>query len=476
MRWPAVAVATLLAIAGAACSSSSPSSSATTTTRAATGATPTTPAPSSTVAVPKTAAERAADAYVWGYPLVVTERTFKLLAQRVPVNRLLFQPAVSTVSSRSIVAPNVDTLYGVAPLDLRGEPYVLTVPAIHDRYYSFQFISAYTDSFAYIGTRATAGRAGTWVITPPGWHRTLPAGVTRLSAPTPQVVVLGRFLVRTPDDVARIHALGDQIRMQPLSAVTGTAAAPAPPAPGAPAGSPQSVAVAGIHFFDELGDALAINPPVDAQDRATMQSFADLGIGPGRHPGTEAGAAVRSALTRGVPLGEKILDRAGSASREVVDGWGVDTRTGVYGHDAVLRAQVARAGWGANVPQEAVYAHAEGDSSGAPFRGTHDYVVHFAAGGLPPVDAFWSVTLYGADHFFVANPIDRYAIGDRTQGLQYGADGSLDIYLAHDAPAVHEANWLPTPTGAFYLSLRLYLPKPSVLDRAYRYPIVRRIR
>jgi hypothetical protein len=116
------------------------------------------------------------------------------------------------------------------------------------------------------------------------------------------------------------------------------------------------------------------------------------------------------------------------------------------------------------------------DSSGASFSGAHDYVLHFAAGGLPPVDAFWSVTLYGADHFFVANPINRYAIGDRTQGLQYGADGSLDIYLAHDAPAGHQANWLPTPTGSFSLSLRLYLPKPSVLDGSYRYPIVRRTR
>lgn len=150
------------------------------------------------------------------------------------------------------------------------------------------------------------------------------------------------------------------------------------------------------------------------------------------------------------------------------------TTTTVYGHDAVLRAQVASAGWGANVPQEAVYAHAEGDASGAPFRGAHDYVLHFAAGGLPPVNAFWSVTLYGADHFFVANPINRCAIGDRTQALQYGADGSLDIYLARDAPAGHAANWLPTPTGSFYLSLRLYLPKPSVLDGSYRYPIVRR--
>ncbi len=466
-----VVLAVALAIAllvGTACSSNASTSSTTSSTPTTAPTVTTQPTTPLTPALTPAAA-----AYIWGYPLVVTERTMQTLALRVGVNQLVFQPTISDVTSRSVVAPNTDTLYGVAILDLRGEPFVLKLPAIHDRYYSFQFISAYTDSFAYIGTRGTGGRAGTWLVTPPGWHGTVPAGATRIAAPTSQVVLLGRFLVKNPGDVDRIHALGKEMHLQPLSTVTGMPRAPAPPPIGTPSGTPQGVAVAGARFFDELGDALAINPPVDAQELATMRGFAALGVGPGKHPST---TAQRRVLRQGVIDGEATLARSVPTGNTVVDGWSVDVRTGVYGHDALLRAVTARGGWGANVPAEAVYTHANGDVTGAPLSGAHDYVIHFAQGGLPPVNAFWSMTLYGPDHFFVANPINRYAIGDRTTGLHYGAVGSLDIYLQHGSPAGHASNWLPTPTGNYYLSLRLYLPKPSVLDGTYHYPKIERVR
>jgi hypothetical protein len=415
----------------------------------------------------------ATDAYVWGYPLVVTERTLQSLAALVPENHLTMQPARSGLNSRTIVAPNTDTLYAVAPLDLRGEPYVLTVPAIHDRYYSFQLISAYTDSFAYIGTRATGGRAGRWAITPPGWHGTLPAGITRLASPTPQLLVLGRFLVTDDADVARVHALGRNIALEPLSTITGAAPASSPPPIGQTAGTPQSVAAAGAAFFDQLGDALAINPPTDPQELRTLQRFAAIGIGPGRHPTVQVGEArVRAALAAGVRAGAAEIATAATKSIHTVNGWGVNLDIGTYGHDARTRAVVADVGWGANVPQEAVYAHSGHDAAGTQYRGSHRYVLHFARGELPPVNAFWSVTMYGPDHFFTANPINRYAIGDRTSGLQFGTDGSLDIYIQHDPPAGHEANWLPAPAGRFELTLRLYLPKSSVLDGRYVYPKV----
>jgi hypothetical protein len=178
-------------------------------------------------------AQLAADDYVWGYPLVVSERTLQSLAQLVPENHLTFQPTLANVSSRTIVSPNADTVYAVAPLDLRSEPYVLTLPAIRSRYYSFQLLSAYTDSFAYIGTRATGGRAGRWGITPPGWRGDLPHGITRIEAPTPQPLLL---------DVARVHALARHVVLEPLSTISGTSPAPAPPRFGRPAGTPQSVA------------------------------------------------------------------------------------------------------------------------------------------------------------------------------------------------------------------------------------------
>ena len=141
----------------------------------------------------------------------------------------------------------------------------------------------------------------------------------------------------------------------------------------------------------------------------------------------------------------------------------------------MLRAFVAETGWGTNVPAEAVYARSDRDTSGAPYNGNRSYVLHFRLGELPPVKAFWSVTMYAPDRFFVANPINRYAIGDRTPGLQYGKDHSLDIYIQHDPPPGHESNWLPAPSGPFSLSMRLYLPKASAIEGRYRYPTVRAV-
>ena len=215
-------------------------------------------------AAPESDAQLAADAYVWGYPLVVTERTLQSLAALVPANRLTFQRMLSGVTSRTIVAPNADTLYAVAPLDLRSEPYVLTLPAIHDRYYSFQLISAYTDSFAYIGTRATGGRAGRWAITAPGWHGRLPAGVTRLDV-ADTTVAPPRPLPRHGRDRRGAGCS----RSQAASTCNRSRRSPVPRRrphhlrSACPPARPQTVAAAGIRFYDELGDALAINPPTD---------------------------------------------------------------------------------------------------------------------------------------------------------------------------------------------------------------------
>jgi len=419
----------------------------------------------------ESAAQLAADAYVWGYPLVVTERTLQSLARLVPENRLTFQPALTNVSSRTIVSPNADTLYAVAPLDLRSEPYVLTLPAIHSRYYSFQLLSAYTDSFAYIGTRATGGRAGRWGITPPGWRGHLPRGITQITSLTPQLLLLGRFAATDDADVARVHAIARHVLLEPLSMVTGTTPALPPPPFGRPAGTPQSVAAAGIGFFDQLGDALAINPPTDPVERRTLQRFAELGIGIGRHPSTQVhDTRIRAALSMGVRLGAADIAAAAGTSGDSIDGWTINLHIGTYGHNALLRAAVAETGWGANVPAEAVYAHTRTDVTGTPLSGAHRYRLHFSGSELPPVKAFWSITMYGPDLFFVASPIDRYAIGSDTTGLQYGSDGSLDLYVQHDPPRGHESNWLPAPTGPFVLTMRLYVPETEVLEGRYHYP------
>ena len=418
--------------------------------------------------------DRVAEAYVAGYPLVVSVRTFQRLGGLVGVNRLFWQTALSGPENRFVVAPNRDTLYSIAVLDLRSEPMVLTLPEVTDRYFTYQLLDAWTDSFAYVGTRATGGRAGSWVVTPPGWEGELPAGAERLESATPQVFLLGRFLVDDEADVADVTAISRETRLRPLSAVTGTAPPPPPPALGEPAGTPQGVP-ADASFFDELGDALAVNPPPTEAQRSLFAGVEDLGIGPGATPDD----ADRRLLDEGAAAGDRRIDGEVEGGRSARDGWMANLRIGTYGDDTLLRAFVARIGWGANVPEEAVYPVARVDAGGEPLDGGggRAYRIRFPAGGLPPVDAFWSLSVYGPDMFFREHPSGRYAIGDRTPGLRYGEDGSLEITLSHAEPADRgaAANWLPVPDGPFVLMLRLYLPGPPVLDGDYDYPAVERV-
>ena len=187
-----------------------------------------------------------------GSPLVVSVRTLQRLGGLVGVNKLFWQNALSGPTSRVVVAPNRDTLYSIAVLDLRSEPMALTLPAVTDRYSTYQLLDAWTESFAYIGTRATGGRAGTWVITPPGWEGDLPAGAERLESPTPQVFLLGRFLVDDDADIANVTAISTRTELQPLSELTGSMPGPPPPPLGEPAGTAQDLPTDAT-FFDELG-------------------------------------------------------------------------------------------------------------------------------------------------------------------------------------------------------------------------------
>ena len=415
------------------------------------------------------ASSLAADAYIWGLPFVITMRTMQSLAPVIGINHLYAQAQLSDASSRTVVAPNVDTLYEVSILDLRDGPYMLTVPEIRDRYYTFQFLAMNTESFAYIGTRATGGDGGSWVIAPPGWEGTVPAGSELFNAPTSLVFMLGRFLVLNADDLPVAHNVMSEVRLESLTPVSAT---PAPSSLGSPPGKPQDVAAAGAAFFDELGDVLAIAPPTSDVDMEAMRRFAAIGIGPGKHPAADGTAESRAVLAQGIIDGTDRITDLVAASTISVNGWDSQGQMGTYDDNFPLRAAIASIGWGANVPEEAVYMHSEKDANGQDYSGDHNYVLHFAADQLPPAKAFWSLTLYGPDHFLIDNPARRYAVGDRTPGLQFNADGSLDIYFQQSAPAGHESNWVPTPAGSFYLSLRIYLPEQSVLDGVYHPPPV----
>jgi hypothetical protein len=423
-----------------------------------------------------TPAELTAEAYVAGYPLVVTTRTLQRLGGLLGVNQLVWQSTLSGPASRVIVAPNRDTLYSIAVLDLRSEPMVLTVPAIDDRYYAYQLLDAWTESFDYIGTRATDGQAGSYAITPPGWEGELPDGVAQIESPTNQVFLLGRFLVDDDADIPAVLARRDEVRLEPLSARTGEdEPAPPPPPLGSPAGTAQDIP-ADATFFDELGAALAVNPPTTPRQRALFDEAAAHGIGADQRPSESGDPALIAILDEGAAAGHERITGAASAQRPGAGGWGARRDVGRYGDDLLLRALVARIGWGANVPEEAVYPLTRVDAEGAPLDGSRTYRLRFPPGELPPVDAFWSLSAYGADMFFAEHPSGRYTIGDRTPGLELGADGSLELTLSHDEPAPAPdgapVNWLPVPSGPFVLMLRLYLPQAEVLDGTYEYPVV----
>ncbi len=431
------------------------------------GTDPTGPAPSPADVAAMDDAELATTAFVGGYPLVVTMRTLRSLGALVGTNALFWQTELSGPTSRVIVAPNRDTFYSVAVLDLRAEPLVLTLPEITDRYVTYQFLDAWTDSFAYLGTRETGGRAGTWIVTPPGWTGNVPEGMEQVASPTPQLFLLGRLAVEGEGDAAAIAAVRAEASLQPLSGALGEPAPGVPPALGTAAGTAQDVPT-DASFFDELLEALAVNPPTTPFQAALFRELAtrfDLPEG-GPVPGDPA---VVSVLDDAAAAGDARIDEAVDSEGGPVGGWAVRPDIGRYGDDLLGRALVARVGWGANVDEEAVYPVGRVDAAGDPLSGEHTYRITFPPGGLPPVDAFWSLSVYGDDMFFTAHPSGRYTTGSEDPELVAGPDGSVEIVLAHEEPA-DARNWLPVPAGPFVLMVRLYLPGSAILDGSYQLP------
>lgn len=432
----------------------------------------------------------AAQAYIYGYPLVYNlEEIAKLpdgestiLTSAVPWNA--FAPVRHLLdASAEFVSPNNDTLYLIAPLDLSVGPLVLHVPDTHDRYYVLQFVDAWTNNVAYIGRRATGTAEADYLLTPPGYGGEVPQGLTPVEIPSTVAVIVGRVQVDGEADLPAVHALQDQFTLRPTAS---DAAVPnGIPSPSADVG-PE------LAFWEKLRVGIAAFPPPDA-DAPFLAALEALGV-LGDTPLSALDAQRTAALTEGAQQGratiEKLaggaaspsswstakhmfdynLDRLGLGTIDAPE-WRIDDRRTAYG----TRAVIARAGLWGNNGYEANYDFAWTDSDGAPLDGSASYEVTFAP--PPPVKAFWSLTMYDTPNFYlVANRIDRYSIGDRTPGLQYADDGSVTIYLQHEAPTPDKmANWLPTPAGAFRPILRTYQPGESILDDSYQLPDIRRV-
>jgi hypothetical protein len=398
--------------------------------------------------------------YVYGLAPV----SVNLTTQRFPENQLVSIAALTNPTVRTVVLPNVDTTYTVGRLQLAAGPRVLDVPDTDGRYYVIQLLDAYSNTFAYVGRRTTGTKPGSYAVVPPGWQGSLPAGVKRIQSPTNLVWVLGRTLVQDAADMPDVQALMSGYRFTALDAWTAgqrqnplvLGAFPTLPPPELPTGAA---------FFAKLDEVLK-SDPAPKRDACALRAFATA-TGPTLDAAIRAGKAI-------VRRAEARANRFGAAKN---NGWLLPgPYIGAYGRNYLGRAVIATAALGANTRPETVYPLAVDDWRGRKLTGKHRYAIRFKRGQLPPANAFWSLTMYGKDRYLVDNPIDRYAVGDRTQGLKRGKDGSLTIYVQHDRPrGAAAANWLPAPAGAFRLALRIYEPRRSVLRGSWKPPPVRRL-
>jgi hypothetical protein len=439
----------------------------------------------------KAALEAGVRAVIYGLPLVIMDLTMRSATgvgsaqgAAAPVNQFAHMRRFPTADFKLVVRANVDTLYSSAFLDLSGEPLVLSLPDTHGRYYLMPMMDAWTNVFASPGARTTGTQARRFAITGPGWSGTLPEGVERLASPTNMVWILGRTQTNGPSDYEAVHALQDGYLLVPLSAY-GKAYSPprAPPTAGAPAAKTPPVEqlehMSATEYFNALARLLKINPP-PAAEAPLLARLAQIGIVPGaRFDLATLDPKVAAGLGKSVQVALAQLRQRAEGAGKGINGWRIPPMNlGNYGSDYGPRAVIALIAFGANLPADAIYPTTFVDGDGRQLNGASRYLLHFDKGQSPPVRAFWSVTMYDPQSFFVANPINRYAVSS-WMPLTPNADGSLDIYVQHDPPGKdREANWLPAAAGDFNITLRMYWPReqgPSIIDGSWQPPPVRRL-
>ncbi|MGW2182287.1 DUF1254 domain-containing protein [Streptomyces sp. NPDC001732] len=424
-------------------------------------------------------------AFVYGFPYIynavlrhrwVTQKPETETTPYAPVNHFWHASRLWDASDREGVSPNNDTLYSWAWVDLREEPLILSHPDMGDRYFTFELVAFTSDNYDYVGMRTTGSEAGDFALIGPDWTGDLPQGVRRTAtAPTPWVLVVGRTLVEGVDDLPTVHALQQQYRLTPLH-LFGEEGVTLPerrdvPVPVDPAQDP-------LGPWKTLNAALAENPLPKHHD-VLLRQFAEIGVGPGMdveaQPEPVKEGLIRAAATAVPMLEQQLLSGQWG---ELINGWRYPPpQIGHFGDDFLRRAaEQSLVGVAINDPEEAVYLAAFTDSADETLT-TGRYELRYEAGTLPPVDAFWSLTVYDEDRNLVPNPIDRYSIGDRTQGLVSDADGGLTLYLQPDSPGPgRDSNWLPTPQqGIWYVALRMYLPRPEVIDARWHCPPITRV-
>jgi hypothetical protein len=423
------------------------------------------------------------DAYLYFYPIVTMDVTRKQLTNEEskpggiggPMNRFANVGAFPTADMRVVVRPNFDTLYSSGWLDLTKEPMVVSVPNTDGRYYLLPMLDMWTDVFASPGWRTTGTEAANFFVTPPGWTGSVPDGMTQIPAPTPYVWIIGRTKTDGPADYDAVHKIQAGYKITPLSQWGGE---PTPPEvkidPNVDMKTPPKTQVDTMpadKYFAYAAELLKLQPP-HLTDQPIIARLKRIGFEVGKSFDlAKADPAVQKGLASAPEDAQKLMAWKVPTLARIANGWSMNTDTmGVYGNYYLKRAIVTQLGLGANLPEDAIYPLNLADDTGKPLDGTNDYVLHFDKGQTPPVDAFWSVTLYDPKGFQVANPLNRFAVSS-WMPFKYNSDGSLDLYFQNESPgADKEANWLPAPKAPFNLTMRLYAPKSDALTGKWNPP------
>ncbi len=420
-----------------------------------------------------------AEAYIFGYPLVIMDVTRANAALALaPENTLLKVRQFPDAQFKDVVRPNVDTLYTTGFIDMAKGPWVFEMAANDKRYEVMPFMDAWTNVFAAPSTRTTGTAGGRYLLAGRDWAGQVPAGLTLLRSPTQMVWLIGRTQTNGVADYRAVHGLQDGISLRTLvewqtgkpAAMPAWQAVTSKPVP--PVEQMQDMRTE--TFFTQLALLMVGNPPA-AADGPMLVKLSRIGLAPGQPPNW--GALNHAAVSLGRWLADFTVAKELKKPRDLVRGWATPpAMLGDYGTFYNTRAVVAMVGLGANLPADATYPNTSVDAAGQALSGSHRYRLHFTPSELPPVKAFWSITAYGSDNFLIDNPLRRYAIGDRDP-LVYNSDGSLDLWIQADEPAGGKRkNWLPVKAGRpFLLNARLYWPKPAALNGAWGMPAVERV-
>jgi hypothetical protein len=433
----------------------------------------------------------AQEGYVFGLPLVYIAQQADVMTNvakpeggRAPFNQFDHHRAFPDAKNNKIVGMNVDTLYSLANLDLTAEPIVLVVPPMDGkRWWIMQIIDAWNDVPAAPGSRTHGDKGGTFAIVGPNFKGELPTGLEVIRSDSSLCALGGRTYTAGKDDYAAVHKIQDEYQLIPLSQWKGKETHYTPPAtvpvkPGVDAKTPvptQVFKLSAEQFFDRLCELLVNNPARQA-DAPMMAKLARLGIKPGATFKMDTlDADTRKAIEEGVAAAQQAIRDEESKMGEMVNGWQLARDLGRYGTQYLYRAAWTFFAVGGNVVEDAIYPFGLVDADGKKFDGANKYVLHFTKDQIPPVEAFWSLTLYDKDSYLVDNTLNRYALGDRSN-CKLGTDGSLTLYIQSESPGTDkESNWLPAPKeGPFKLALRLYIPKKQVADGTWKPPAVQR--